>query len=238
MDIYFDLLREAGFDVPSNGQGKPELVPCSVSPVPFSENDYDDYAWGTDAFGYSLNGPSDSVTTYALNHSDEKSNNCKKIHRYIRKLRFKPIFLQIVGLSEKRIKPEIINLVRQELKASANLWMETRKILKQNGIKKHFNDIPSILRKVLDLKIENNQGKNINEALNYFDRLSEAFDWHRQTLGRSYFLNMRFVALKLAEKFNVLFPYYTPLTITPEKQVYLEEMFSKLEKLAGTLVQA
>lgn len=236
MNVYLELLNELGLTVENFDEE------CHVEKKEDNDEDaesvhdqYSDYEWGNDAFGYALKGPTDSVINYALNHEDEVKHT-KKIHRYIRKLRFKPIFLQIIGLSSKKISRKIILLVVKKLGevTPENAWRAVRDVLKENKIKKHYNDIPTILRLVLNMRISNTQGLNVIRALEYFDKLSEAFDWHRDKMERSYFLNMRFVAIKLAKKFDIEFPYYTPLTRTPKKEKYLEELFSKLEGLVNT----
>jgi len=233
MDVYYEMLNELGYESFIDQNTPNDNIhhyDQKTSKIVQQVNHYSEFEWGVDASGNKIQGPSDSVVNLVLDYDQEQVAKRKRIHRYDRYLRFRYIFYQITGLSLKEIKPHVVQIVLKELKHvdPTQLWMHIRTILKRNNIKKHYNDIPAIIRIVTGQRIKNNIGLNIKAALEKFKVLSHAFDRYRDKIDCKYFPNMRYVAIKLAKEFNVDFPYHTPLTRILKKEKHLDTIYSQI----------
>ncbi len=151
----------------------------------------------------------------------------RPIHRYCRKKRFKTVLGQLCGDTGK-VPPMWVAIVSTYLKPDEpDLWNQARKILKHYKQRLYYNRIPYILQQIT-LK---NSAKKIHAdqyraILEDFDRFCFVYDQNKQYMNRTYFPNMRFVALKLLAYHGVEFNYEIPVARNKQKQKELEEIWN------------
>lgn len=131
----------------------------------------------------------------------------RPIHRYSQDKRFELLIKKFLGGNCSRIKNEDLFLtVAMECNYEKDhVWNSVRKILKENGWSKYYDNIPSILEKIgYEFKIICPSAYAVDEILNDFKKLSHGFE--RNKIGtRKYMINYRFIALKLMERHGVVF---------------------------------
>lgn len=231
MDVYLDLLEE------HCGIIKPIVVQEAYTPQRTDsevDDNYDYIEWGYDAFGTRMHGPADSCVTYALNYNDQVRIEAQKIHRYIRRERFKPILHLLLAVSAAKIPARLITLLHEQSAfynmSPPRIWNTVRQILKLNGYNKFYNHIPVIIKQLTGQSPLHNSTAPLASMMNDFERLSASFDLIVDDLvpARSYFLNMRFIALKLIVAYDIKYPYHTPFTRTLRRGRILEDLFVQL----------
>jgi hypothetical protein len=179
-------------------------------------------------------GPSTEQHPMVMDYQQELdyAQNLKKIHRYDRKERFRYTLYQLVGASGtvpaslcKAIKEANGKRVRK-----SRVWNMIRNYLKRNKLRQHYNRIPQIISRIYKLKPLNLTGDIITNIFKDFHCFHYQFNNDlRFKWKRSYFPNLRFVALKLLEKYGVQFPYSVPLVRTLRKRKYLNNLYNDFE---------
>jgi len=230
MDPFRLLLEEAGiFD---HGIEPDEII---VTPPPspkgmvfldgFNEELYQFHdGWGAHVLD---NNEPGCLHPFAIDYNDEVTMYWRKPHRYSRTGRFKFTLHQLMGVGGD-VPEDVLEVIRQRLKnmrtRKRKIWNQVRGILKQNGWRRYYNRIPFIIKRCTGLKPELPYLTEM--ILGDFQQMHYQFDnglavkW-----GRSYFLNMRYVALKLLEKYKVVYPYKVPYVRTMRKRKYLDILF-------------
>ncbi len=109
------------------------------------------------------------------------------------------------------------------------VWNSVRKILKDNGWSRYYDNIPSILEKIgYEFKIVCPNDFAVDEIVNDFKKLSHGFE--RNKIGtRKYMINYRFIALKLMERHGIVFEYHIPKLQTTRKYEEFETLWQELE---------
>lgn len=108
-------------------------------------------------------------------------------------------------------------------------WESIRRILKQHKIPKLYNQIPLIIRKLgfgncIEFK---DSHKSYISILKEFNEIHYKFNL-KNSNERKYFPNLRFVALKLIEKYGGEFKIKIPFIRTRRKLVHLEKIIKEL----------
>ena len=152
----------------------------------------------------------------------------RPVHLYSRFERFKGVLMELLGVKE--VPKEVIELLKERCfdPHRDRCWNSVRKILKQEGLTRYYNRIPTMLQMLGMEKNLHCEYEVVMEILNDFKRISARFDgalW-----GRTYFPNLRFCALKYLELAGVEFEYKIPFLRTPRK---LREMNIVWDLLLG-----
>jgi hypothetical protein len=115
------------------------------------------------------------------------------------------------------------------------VWDSVRGILKTNGWSKYYNRIPCILRSIgYDKKIIHPKWCVYNDIVEDFRNISWVFSNNsKYTSKRKYFLNFRFVAIKLMKLHGVVFEYKVPnlrtSKIEKELDIILEDILQEIK---------
>jgi hypothetical protein len=193
----------------------------------FSKNDIDNYGM-PEYYGYTNYLVIDSYEKeMVFDYDMEHSADLRKIHRYDRTARFKATLLDMVG-ERGTISDHIICIMKTYLDLSSpKLWDDCRKILKHYRQRKYYNKIPMILQ-ILKFDGYKLKGNQLDEIVNDFKFISEKFDQFKKSHNRMYFPSMRFVALKLLEKYDSKCIYEIPKMRTDRKYRALETLWENL----------
>ncbi len=229
MDPYAFLLEEFGILdhglIPDSEIQTPPSTPPSIEPIYdvttercfFGETEWMEFMdWKEPHF--------------AMDYDQELSynQNAKKKHRYSRKDRFRFTLYQLVGNSGD-VPHQVSTFVRRKLGSRIRrnkIWNRVRSILKNEGLRRYYNRIPQIISTITGLKPTGDSYFCLHQCLADFDRFDYQFDSSlRQKWKRAYFPNLRFVALKLLDKYGVKYPYTVPFVRTARKRKYLNKLW-------------
>lgn len=192
----------------------------------FTNHQIDDYGfpehWGYDLYRIVENRDTmDLKTDYKMESSYYK----RPIHRYNRRLRFYNTLLQLMG-DRGKVPQHILNLIASYLQPG-DVWNQVRRMLKHYKLRIYYNRIPFIVQQITK---QNSVSKvhvdQYNSMMKEFDRFCYWYDQHKEELKRTYFPNMRFIALKLMDQFGVKTNYEIPLTRTQRKRKDLESIWT------------
>jgi hypothetical protein len=191
-------------------------VPC------FTNHQIDDYGfpenWGYEVYRIIENRDTNYMTT---DYKMESSYYKRPVHRYSRRQRFVNVLHQLLG--DKGKVPEwVVSIVKTYLKPG-DIWNHTRSILKHYKLRIYYNRIPYIVHQIT--KTNSSKPVHVNQYENVmadFDRFCYLYDQHKNIFKRTYFPNMRFMALKLIEKHGIELNYPIPFTRTNRKRKDLE----------------
>ncbi len=190
-----------------------------------------------DKYGYDkffiLEGAQPLVSDYKM----EKDYILTKrpIHRYSGLERFKLTLGHLIGatfgLTEMALGeepwPDILYKITKL--TPENLWEGTRKLLKEKNMKLYFNRIPSIITYAGWRNCTTNISTGVfKRILEDFEKLYIMFHKSKDVFKRSYFLNMRFVAIKLMERYQVNLAIRIPCLRSKVKYKELHELYDKL----------
>ncbi len=149
------------------------------------------------------------VNTCLINKLVRINHECK-VHRYSRIDRFKFTVLQLLGFNGA-VPKKVIETVQLEIgkyvKSNSKIWNTIRKILKENGYRKYYNRIPKIISIVAGFQIEGVSKANMDSLFKKFQKMS--FDFNnelRQKWNRSYFPNLRYIALRMISEIGITYP--------------------------------
>ena len=155
----------------------------------------------------------------------EAKRVCRPIHRYNRVERFRYVLFSLLGYKGD-FNMEIIDACRNIDLKNRDVWKQVRMVLKAGGWQKMYNQIPSILRG-LGLEICKVEWPVVQDIFKDFMKMSSKFDCIEKK-GRSYFMNLRYVALRMLMEKGVKFHYKIPLLQTKRKLAVLDELWNKL----------
>ncbi len=156
----------------------------------------------------------------------ERRGVLRPVHRYSRVERFISVVYQLLG--ERGDVPDIVlDVVRHwgfDLDP-ALAWNSVRFVLKQYSWARYYNRIPSILAR-LGYRPEKFQYWRVENVIERFRCMSFKFDSIKGTLpSRSYFPNLRYVALRMLEEEGVVFRYDIPKIRTKKKIKVMETVY-------------
>jgi hypothetical protein len=188
--------------------------------------------WGVEEY-LVLDDPTESCP-FVLDYDgeQERRGSLRPIHRYSQYARFKVLVNKFLGgtcnltkSSEKN--NEIVLAVAIEADwDTKRVYNSVRQILKKNGWSRYYDNIPSILEMAgYEYKIKSDR-VDVEELMNDFRKLSNGFESIRG--NRKYMLNYRFIALKLMERYKVVFEYEIPLLQTARKFKEFEDLWEQL----------
>jgi hypothetical protein len=154
--------------------------------------------------------------------------NSRPIHRYKRLERFTFTLGYLVGLKGS-IPDKVLDACLNVSKNPKTIWNDIKQILKHHKWNIYYNRIALIIDH-LGLKITNNMTNAIfYKVINEFKQMESLFDQgKKQEWNRRYFLNLKFVALKLLEKHKVTFNINIPMIKTKRKLVVLNALWEDL----------
>lgn len=222
MNPYFDLLKE--IDIVDYGLYRDEPLQA------LGENEelYD--LWSPDDFTDACR--LGTVQIFETDYDMEQSRDWRKIHRYSRRERFKSTLYHLLNITGK-IPIAVHKLVKWKLRrlklkvSKSKIWGQIRTILKQNGLQRYYNLIPSFIRYSCGLRPKLNDDA-ITNILSDFEKMHYQFDKDLKiNWKRIYFPNLRFIAFKLMDKHGITYPYKVPLAHTLRKQKYLNNLFNE-----------
>lgn len=225
---YYELYKTLGIDL---GNDYLESIPKPPSPTPTlvsnSNDDYEFWDWGN----HVLHNQDNSERPFALEHNDEQNYQWKKIHRYIRKERFKSILTRLMNC-RGHIPQHILNIVRFKLRQTpvtrSTIWNQIRTILKDMKCRQYYNMIPQIIKYCTGLSFTTNPHESFNQIIDDFAHMDNAFNsTFRYRWSRSYFPNLRFVALTLLEARGVNYDYHVPKLRTTRKLIILNQFMNE-----------
>ena len=160
---------------------------------------------------------------YGYKEEVEAKSKCRPIHRYNRLERFKHTLDQLLGC-KGNVGDDIMKLMDG---VDVN-WESIRQVLKQYKKPKLYNQIPLIIRKLG--KGNCIEFENFHESyiciLKEFNRIHYKFN-SRDYERKRYFPNLRFVALKLIEKYGGKFLIDIPFIRTKRKFKILEKIINE-----------
>lgn len=220
---YYELYKIIGIDL---GHDYLESIPKPPSPaltvVSDTSDDYEFWDWGP----HVLHNQNNSERPFAIEYNDEQSYQWKKVHRYIRKERFKSILTRLLNC-RGQIPLHILNIIRYKLSLKvikrSTIWNMVRSILKEMKCRQYYNLIPQIIKHCTGLTFTTNPHDSFDQIINDFAYMDSMFDsTFRHKWNRSYFPNLRFVALTLLGIHGVVYDYHVPKLRTNRKLLILE----------------
>lgn len=160
---------------------------------------------------------------YGYKEQIEAKQKCRPIHRYNRLERFKNTLDQLLGC-----RGNISDNVMELMKNVKFNWEQIRKILKKEKLPRLYNQIPLICRKLgfgNCIEFEDFQKSYIG-ILKEFNRIHYKFNLMKGD-ERKYFPNLRFVALKLVQKWGGKFNLKIPFIRTRRKLKILDQIINE-----------
>lgn len=154
----------------------------------------------------------------------------RPIHHYSRVERFKGVLYQLLGLRGEVPKKVIAWCDLMGVDSNPEqAWESVRRLLKEKSWGKYYNRIPSILRRLgIPLKINfGDQVWLLEDVIQDFKKMSARFEYVKEP-GK-YFPNLRYIALRLLERKNVVFELMIPFIRTERKFKVLDRMWDKLK---------
>lgn len=161
------------------------------------------------------------------NGEQERRGALRPIHRYSEVKRFEVVLKKFLGgnfrcrdLKNQNIYDVLEMNINRDRK---EVWNSCRRVLKEYGWSKHYDNIPYILQKIgYEHKIIYNG--HIDFIIDDFKKI--VYNFKREKIGdRKYLINYRFIALKLMERHGVVFEYYIPLLQTSRKLPEFEKIW-------------
>jgi len=221
MDVYRQMLEGIGiFD-----DRLIDVTPPPSSPPSPCPSCVDELFWDVrDNLGSEFHLDYDQEMNYAI--------NCKKLHRYSRKDRFKFILFQLLGMAGDTPN-HVLQLLKLNLPpriGKQKIWNEIRLVLKKNKLRKYYNRIPGLINQLTICHPIGINSEKIQSILLKFKDFDYQFNNHLRTRwDRHYFPNLRFIALKLIHQHGIKYPYRAPLVRTSRKKKYLEKLFAEFK---------
>lgn len=162
----------------------------------------------------------------------------RPVHHYCRIARFTFTLGQLLGFAGK--VPDMPFFIcrmafdnNQEIPLK-KIWNVVRTRLKLYNFRLYYNRIPTIIRRLNLPHVQiRRTPMDIQPLLLDFIKLHETWNKHKSKFGRSYFPNLRYIALRLMEKYNLMPPYTIPFARTFRKKKSLDLLFDELTKQAN-----
>lgn len=196
----------------------------------FSSDDIEIYGQ-PDLYGYTDYYVIETDATARPFESDYNYNstmNFRPIHRYKRIERFTFTLAYLVGC-KGTVPQKVLDACCDVPRNQASIWNDIKIILKKNKWNIYYNRIALIIN-YLGLPVTENMTNKVFEAIIYdFKQLNEKFERSKKKeWNRRYFLNLKFVALKLLQKHAIVFGVKIPLIKTQRKLKILNELWDDI----------
>ena len=226
---YRQLLIDAG--VPISDDEMDVLKSPPQSPTPPTPTGYWDFAPGATM--------KNTIDKNGIPFGVEWNDYCppRRTHRYSREYRFRVTVAQLMGCYTRNIPDNVINTVRENLKyrTPVRIWNGVRRILKNNGWRRYYLEIPHIIR-VIDGQEWSAPPDTLQQMMYWFNFLNQIFNKSKYELDRKYFPPMQYIALRLLqEKCGAVAPYKIPVARTVRKRASLALIYDKL--LSGQVIE-
>lgn len=168
---------------------------------------------------------------YVTDYTQSQSLTPRKIHRYDRVERFESILCRLLGMRGS-VPQNIMDLVVYEIKLDPmTVWEDVRSILKTHGHVKYYNLIPTIIRNLGFYSSIDCDSETYCSIMETFKKFSHYFDTHHRDWclrwNRKYFPNLRFIAIQLLNRYNVVFNYWVPDLRTCRKRKVLVKIIEE-----------
>lgn len=206
------------------------MNPYRIDPdnVPvFTHSQIDEYGF-PDWYGYEIYRVIETTSCIQVVSGFSESVYSKRpIHRYCRIKRFTTILHHLLN-DVGKVPNEVIDLVREHMFPNRPIWDEVRTVLKENKLRIYYNRIPFIVQKLtrtqptqkVTFEMYQNIFKEFHLFINYFET-------NKKDFGRTYFPNMRYIALKLLTRWGVFLNYEIPFIRTFRKFKELEMIWDR-----------
>lgn len=252
MNPYFEMLREMGVEM-DPCEWDNDTVRSKSPELPDRPHHYNEdgravfttqqLAWAyPEDFGFTE--PYEVVDgepTYATEWKDEILLTKKRCHRYSRIKRFKFILTQLMGSTgfvKQKNRDDELKVMAPFLKyrrvlekvPKPFLWDTIRMILKKNNHRIFYNRIPTIIRRLglVKLKSHGTVSTKLDSIMYDFQLLHYVFDKVKLKIKRSYFPNLRYVALRLMKKHGLDLIVEIPQLRTLRKQEELDGIYQTM----------
>jgi hypothetical protein len=158
--------------------------------------------------------------------------NLEYVHHYDRVQRFTTILLQIVGdariSSKKGMK--CMKKVSRNIPSDIDLYplpiiyQIIRNVMRHNGLKIYYNRVATVLNEfnITDTR-KHYSPELINNVIEDFKKMHFMFEKIKKDLKRTYFPNLKYVALKLLLKYGFTNPFNLKLAKTPARLLKLNK---------------
>lgn len=186
----------------------------------FTTDDIDSYGL-PEIYGYENYYIVESSPSLQIDHNIYQQLTVKPIHRYFREERFSLILKYFIGGGS------VPSLILDQLFPDFNpntCWITIKQQLKNMGYQKYYNRIPYILTYFgfNELVIPNEIYRKI---ILDFQKFIHKFDQIKSSLSRKYIPNMKFVVMKLLERYNLKHEYKVAGITTPSKLIELNKIW-------------
>ena len=244
MNNYLDLLSQVGITLDPCDIDIDELTPEPVLPsTPHHYNkagraiftssqlewaNPEDFGFTAD---YEVVEEEHTAHPLALNWADECYLQKKRaVHHYCRQERFRFTLSQLMGSTVRDIPAIVLSKIPKSITRipKARLWYSIRQILKKHGWRLYYNRIPAIISALNLVNFRTSSTSAFIRIIQDFERMHRIFKKIKTSLGRTYFPNLRYVAVRLMEKHNIVLPFLIPRTLTVKKQQSLDLMYTKI----------
>lgn len=154
--------------------------------------------------------------------------NFRPIHRYKRIERFTFTLAYLIGCKGS-VPQKVLDACKHVNKNHTTIWNDIKTILKKNKWHIYYNRITLIIS-YLGLSITENMTNEIfDNIITDFKQLNDKFEQSKKKeWNRRYFLNLKFVALKLLQKHQIRFKVVIPLIKTQRKLKVLNELWEDI----------
>lgn len=237
----FHLLKDFGVDVDIQdfAPAETEVIQQGYTPSYFRDNipvftsqQIDIY--GTpDLFGFEeyevvelAEESSPMVTDWNFEKDRERP---RPIHRYDRVERFEFIMAQLLGIRGD-VPMYVMAPMEYANKDPDLVWNSIRNILKHYKQRKFYNRIPQIIFRLGlgSVFTWDRSSETYNAIINDFKKLHHTFEYcqKRQKWNRKYFPNMRFIAIKLLERYGAVCNFKIDFIRTKRKRKVLADIWN------------
>jgi hypothetical protein len=153
-------------------------------------------------------------------------------HRYCRIERFKSVLGHMMNVNGE-VPDKVLEffepfLLKMKKMEGDKIWDFVLQQLKTvPGWRIYYNRIPMILSALEIIPFNSNQTKKYHLILKDFIQINKA--WDNVATNRKYFINFRYVCLRLMHRHGIIHPYQVPLLRTSRKKVALDKIFEDLD---------
>lgn len=182
----------------------------------------------------------DSGPKYTTEWKDEIMLTKKRYHRYSRVKRFKFILTQLMGatgfVKQKNRDDEVMVMqpfwkhkkILEQIPKNM-LWETIRLILKKHKQRIFYNRIPTIIRRLgLVTPSKQSTSTKLDSIMYDFQLMHHVFNQVKSKIGRAYFPNLRYIALKLMAKHGLPLIVEIPQLRTLSKQEELDGIYKTI----------
>ena len=241
MEMY-QLLLDMGIPVDKNDWIVPTVEPVVPDYEPirfenniaiFNSNQVEKYG-SPDLYGYTqfhIIETNETASPFVTDWEMEQTRwKARPIHRYNRVERFEFVLAQLLGLRGD-IPFHVMGVVEQYAdRTPQKCWNSIRGILKHYGYRKYYNRIPQMIYKLgLGTVFSwDNSDTTYRAIITDFKMLQHIFENNkkRQEWKRTYFPSLRFIAIKLLEKYGATCNFEIAFIRTKRKQKALNDIWN------------